>query len=258
MHESSDHNQLIVDQFTRMAAPFARMPAHSDQTSMQLLMDVAAIGSGDRVLDVCCGPGLVSCAIAPRAGHVTGIDITPAMIDQANRLQKSNRLDNMDWVVGDVTRLPFPANSFSVVLSRYAFHHLLGPATVLREMARVCRPGGRVVLADVFCTSEDQRALYDQIEKLRDPSHVRALLLQELQDLFAGAALTITCTEYYRLGVALGPLLAASCTGPVGADKVRQILVDDIAANRSGFAPHLIDGAVQISFPVVILAGNKM
>jgi ubiquinone/menaquinone biosynthesis C-methylase UbiE len=257
MQDLSDHNQLIVDQFTRMAAPFAEMPAHSDHTSMQLLIDSASITEDDRVLDVCCGPGLVSCAIAPRAGHVTGIDITPAMIEQAERLQHKQGLGNMSWVVGDVTTLPFPAASFSVVLSRYAFHHLLHPAGVLLEMSRVCRPGGLVVVADVFGNTEEQRTVYDRIEKLRDPSHVRALLLRELRDMFAEVGLAITRTEFYRLEVELEPLLAASRTAPEAAGEVRRLLADEVEVDRSGFAPRRIGSELRVSFPVVILAGQK-
>ena len=257
MRNSSEHNQLIVHQFTRMAAPFAEMPAHSDQTSMRLLIDSAGIRNDDRVLDVCCGPGLVSCAIAPRAGHVTGIDITPGMIDQARQLQAKQQLENMTWAVGDVTTLPFPASSFSVVLSRYAFHHLLGPGAVLREIARVCRPGGRVVVADVFGTSEQQRAAYDRIEKRRDPSHVQALLLRELTDLYVSAGLKVSRTEFYRLGVELEPLLAGSCTAPAAADDVRRLLANDVEADQSGFAPHWVGSKLHLSFPVVILVGRK-
>ena len=72
--QSTEHNRLIIDQFTRMAAPFAQMPAHSEEASLRLLCEVATIRRDDRVLDVCCGPGIVSCALAPHAGHVAGID----------------------------------------------------------------------------------------------------------------------------------------------------------------------------------------
>ena len=136
------HNRLVVDQFTRMAVPFAEMPAHSDEQAMRLLAGSAAVTTRDRVLDVCCGTGIVAFASAPAAGHVAGIDLTPAMIEQARRLQGRRGLTNLSWHVGDVARLPFADATFSVVVSRYAFHHLLDPAAVLGEMVRVCEPGG--------------------------------------------------------------------------------------------------------------------
>lgn len=253
---TTEHDRLIVDQFTRMAAPFAEMPAHSEQVSLRLLGEAAAIGREDRVLDVCCGPGIVSCALASDAAHVTGIDITPAMIDQARLLQRKKGLTNVAWEIGNVTALPFSDGAFSVALSRYAFHHLLDPSRVLSEMARVCEPGGRVALADVFVTSADQGAAYDRVEKLRDPSHVRALRLEELQSMFASAGLELTRTEFYRLAVDLDSLLSASRTLADAADQVRKLLVADVGRNQTGMEPKRVGGGIEFSFPVVILAGK--
>ena len=84
-----EQRRLILDQFTRQAVPFAEMPAHSNEESVRLLIDMAEIGPEDTVLDVACGPGLVACPLAEVARHVTGIDRTPAMIEQAQAKQRS-------------------------------------------------------------------------------------------------------------------------------------------------------------------------
>ena len=82
MHDAKvKHNQTIVEQFSQQAVPFAKKPEHSD--SMQMLIEMSGVSGDDQVLDVACGPGLVACAFAPHARQVTGIDITPAMIEQA-------------------------------------------------------------------------------------------------------------------------------------------------------------------------------
>jgi SAM-dependent methyltransferase len=85
---------------------------------------------------------------------------------------------------------PLGAASFSLVTSRFAFHHFQRPAAVLAEMFRVCAPGGRVLVADMIA-SEDAAAAaaFNAVEALRDPSHVRALRLSELRALFAAAGL---------------------------------------------------------------------
>jgi ubiquinone/menaquinone biosynthesis C-methylase UbiE len=88
----ADQRQRIMDQFTRMAIPFAELPAHSTDDSIRLVREAAGIGPTDDVLDVACGPGLLACAFAVHARHVTGIDLTPAMIEQAQVLQGSKRL----------------------------------------------------------------------------------------------------------------------------------------------------------------------
>ncbi|MGA2231232.1 MAG: methyltransferase domain-containing protein [Tepidisphaeraceae bacterium] len=255
MADSSSHNQLIVDQFTRMAAPFAEMPAHSQADSMRLLLETAGVNSEDRVLDVACGPGLVSCAVASIARQVTGIDITPAMIEQARQLQSKRGLSNLSWQVGDATALPFADAAFSLVLTRYSLHHVLEPAQVVREMARVCAPGGRVVVADVFAANIDQGNAFDRMEKIRDPSHVRALPLEELKALLTSAGLHHTRTEFYRLDVEADALLAASRTPPAAAEQVRQMLADDIGKDALGVSARRVGQAIYFSFPVAVLVG---
>lgn len=249
------HNQLIVDQFTRQAIPFAEM--HSDEESVRLLMRAAEVAPNDRVLDVACGPGLVACAIAPHVREVVGLDLTPAMIDEARRQQQSRGAANVRWEVGDVTALPFADDAFDVVLSRYAFHHLTDPPKALREMARVCRPAGRVVVADVFVTTDAQREAYDRMEKLRDPSHVRALALAELERMFRDAGLPLAPTAFYRFEVEVERLLAATCTPAAQATQVRDILAADVGRDQLGVAVRRSGSEMRFSFPIAVLAGRK-
>jgi len=101
----SRHNSIIVEQFTRQAAPFARM--HTAEESMELFKRVAGVTRDDIALDVACGPGLVACAFAKIAKHVSGVDITPAMLEQARQLQQRERLTNIEWnsISRDVWRM---------------------------------------------------------------------------------------------------------------------------------------------------------
>ena len=64
--------------------------------------------------------------------------------------------------------LPFADRTFDAVVTRFSFHHLEDPKKALDEMVRVCRPGGRVVVCDVYTTTADQAAEYDRLERLRD------------------------------------------------------------------------------------------
>jgi ubiquinone/menaquinone biosynthesis C-methylase UbiE len=145
-----EQRRLILDQFTRQAVPFAEMHARDDADIHRLLIETAGIGSEDEVLDVACGPGLVVCEVASVARHVTGVDLTRAMIEQAEASQRSLGLTNVTWSVGDAQPLAFPEAAFSRVITRYSFHHFTDPAGVVAEMVRVCRPGGRVTVCDVF------------------------------------------------------------------------------------------------------------
>ncbi len=125
MTDAKTHDARIVEQFTRLARPFAEHPIHSEADGMA--RTIAACGSleGARVLDVACGPGIVACALAAHAAQVSGIDLTPAMIAQAERRQAGLGLRNVDWRVGDASALPFAGRDFRRGRhARYSFHHL--------------------------------------------------------------------------------------------------------------------------------------
>jgi SAM-dependent methyltransferase len=252
-----EQRQLILEQFTRQAVPFAQMAIHNGEDTNRLVIETAGIDPGDTVLDVACGPGLITCAVARVARHVTGIDITPAMIDEARKTQQSQGLANMDWKVGDVLPLPLPDASFSAVITRYSFHHFLEPVSVLGEMLRVCQPGGRVAVVDVFTFTAEQAEAYNRMEKLRDPSHTRALLLEELTGMFHDAGLTEMKTAFYKLDVELEKLLGASCTKPDDAHAVRKIFEDDLGVDCLGVGANRRDGKIHFAFPIVVLAARK-
>jgi ubiquinone/menaquinone biosynthesis C-methylase UbiE len=212
--------------------PFAEMHARDDADIHGLLLETAAVTAADEVLDVACGPGLVACEVARVARHVTGIDLTPAMIEQARSRQRSLGLANLTWVIGDAQPLPFPDAAFTRVATRYSFHHFSDPAGVFAEMVRVCAPGGRVTVCDVFAGSPEQGAAYDRLEKHRDPSHTRALPLAELETLFAG--LTDVRRAFYKYPVNVEALLTRSFPGPGGADAFRRLVEADVGVNRLG------------------------
>jgi SAM-dependent methyltransferase len=187
------------------------------------------------------------------------VDITPAMLEQAEKQQKAKSLANLSWKTADVANLPFEAGAFLRVVSRYTFHHFLEPQTVLGEMVRVCQPGGRVVVADVFTSEEQHKAdRYNTMERLRDPSHTRALKQSELRRLMDCAGLQDVQTQFYRLHMSLDKILDASFPNPGDKEKLRQMFVEDLETGESDFEPYLDEQqAIRFSFPVMILSGRK-
>jgi ubiquinone/menaquinone biosynthesis C-methylase UbiE len=248
-----EHQRLIVDQFTKQAVPFAQMPDHSPE----LILAASEVGPSDTVLDLACGPGAIACAFAQVARHVTGIDLTPAMIEQAKALQKSHGLANLTWRIGHVPPLPFPDASFALVFTRYSFHHFLDPKAVLAEMVRVCSPGGRVAVVDVFTSSPEQAEPFNRMEKLRDPSHVWALSLEELTGLFHEAGLQNIRRQFYKHEFGLEPVLKGSFPNPGDGDRIRQLFEDDLGVDRLGLGVHRRDDNIHFAYPIVILVGHK-
>jgi len=250
MSDPVTHNEKIVEQFTRWARPFAQLPVHSEADGMARTLAAARLEPGMRVLDVACGPGIVACAAALRGGHVTGIDITPAMLDQARERQRALKLDNLEWRLGDASRLPFADGSFDVVLTRYSFHHMTDPGAALREMKRVCRKGGRVVVIDATPSPETQTA-YDHMEILRDGSHVSALTLDQLRALGREAGLSEQHLDGYRLEA-----LLSSLADEQDMPALTRLLEADIASGKDGIgigAWRAADG-IRFWFPISIVA----
>jgi ubiquinone/menaquinone biosynthesis C-methylase UbiE len=257
MLDRDDHDAVTIEQFTKQAEPFASMPAHSDADIVRLIRAAARVGPASTVLDVACGPGLVALALAETVRHVTGLDLTPAMLDKARELQEQSGLVNLSWDLGRADALPYSDAALDAVLTRFSFHHLSDPPRALAEMVRVCRPGGRVVVCDVYTTTPEQAAEYDRLERLRDPSHVRALPLDELRALMPQAGLTDVGEGFARLAMGLEQLLAGSFPVPGGADEIRRAFAADLGRDRLGLGIREEQGQIHFSFPIVVLAGTR-
>ena len=192
------HDNLIRTEFARQADSLAQGAVFNDAVILERIRQAAQLGRHSRALDVACGPGIVVEALARDAGAVVGCDITPEMLAKAEKRCVSAGLKNVRFVPGRAEALPFEDGGFDVVVSRSALHHFLEPAAAIREMARVLKPGGRMVTVDVMA-SEDAAAaaLHNALEILRDPSHVRMLPRSELQKHLENAELRVeSCTTW--------------------------------------------------------------
>ena len=252
----SEHRDEILDQFTRQAVPFATAPGIKDEAALRLIVEFSGAGPEDTVLDVACGGGLVVCAFARVARHVTGIDITPAMLERARALAQEQGLSNVSWKQGDVLPLPYRDGSFSIVTSRFAFHHFLEPGAVLREMTRVCGPGGTVVVVD-SAPAPDKAAEFNRLEKLRDPSHVRAMPLGELKTLFSQAGLPEPQATSSRLESDLESLLARSFPRPEDVPEIRRIFAQAVDDDRPDIHARRDGERILYGYPVAVLAATR-
>ena len=253
---TSKHSEQILDQFTRQAIPFATAPSIKDEAALRLIVEFSGAGPADTVLDVACGPGLVVCAFARVVKHATGIDITPAMLDRARAHAGEQDLSNVTWRLGDVLPLPWPPGAFTLVTSRFAFHHFLDPPAVLREMVRVCASGGTVLVVDAAPAPEKADA-YNRMERLRDPSHARALPLGEHLDLFRQAGLPEPRVTHYRLESDLEGLLSRSFPEPGDAEKIRAIIVAALADDALDLQVRRDGDRIRLGHPVAVLAARR-
>ncbi|MFN2587643.1 MAG: class I SAM-dependent methyltransferase [Actinomycetota bacterium] len=158
------HDDVIRKEFARAAGHFVdRTQGRFDH------MDVAAFSGvqpGDTVVEVGAGTGNFLALFRDAAARLIAVDLTPEMLVQARRH------DALHLVAGDGRRLPLRSGSADLVTSAQALHHVHDPATVVKEMRRVARAGGRVLIVDQVATERYEEALMmTELERARDPSH---------------------------------------------------------------------------------------
>jgi len=254
----ADHDERIVDQFSKQAIPFSTAKTIADRRTLQLLVEFSGAGPKDTVLDVACGGGNVVSAFAEVVRHATGIDMTPAMLDRARTTAADKGLGNVSWDQGQATSLPYADGSFTLVVTRFSFHHFIEPLAVLKEMVRVCAPGGRVLVADMHTSTDAAKAAeFNRMELLRDPSHVRALPVAELKALFPAAGLPAAKITFYELRDELENLLGRSFPNPGDDERIREIFRTSARDDRLGI-PIRIEGAyIHYAYPVAVLAAIR-
>jgi SAM-dependent methyltransferase len=126
----------------------------------------------EAVLDSGCGTGALAFALAPHVAEVVGVDVNAEYLEAA----RQNAPENVRFVEGDATALPFGYGEFDVAACYRVLHHVRRPELAVSELARVTRLGGRLFVVDQLGSVDPLRSLeMDRSERLRDPTHERLL-----------------------------------------------------------------------------------
>jgi len=162
----------------------------------ELLCEAVDLRATDRVLDVATGHGNTALAAARRGCGVTGVDITPALLEQARRRATAEHL-RIEFRAGDATELPFPDEAFDVVLSTFGAPFLSNPASSALELLRVCRSGGKIGLANWTPTGANlaEGRVADNYFPPAPGSYESLLSIEErLQQLLGGQVVSLRAT----------------------------------------------------------------
>jgi ubiquinone/menaquinone biosynthesis C-methylase UbiE len=157
---------------------------YADAEGLAWMLADLPLSADAACLDIATGTGEFARALAPRAASVVGLDATDAMMEQGRIFIEQAGIENISFQKGIVQDLPFEDETFDCVASRYAFHHFADPKPVIREMVRVCKTGGHVIVVDIVVPDEATGADYNYYEWLCDQSHTRCLGVSEFEAYF--------------------------------------------------------------------------
>ena len=174
---------LIKKEFTKQSSNFNTfMTTNDKQQFNKVAIEHLNLNGSEEVLEVAAGTCAFGRMIAPCVKKIIELDTTEAMLEIGKKENEKVGIKNADYILGLAEELPFADQSFDVIVSRLAFHHFANPEVVFKEMVRVLKPNGKILIADMLAR-ESNRTKADEYEQLRDPSHVVCLSLDEFNDL---------------------------------------------------------------------------
>ena len=239
--------------FDERVAAYAASPTHREGPTLDLTRDFARARPGDLVLDVSTGTGFTAHALATTPARVVAADIAPNML----RHTRATAPNAVRVVQSDTHTLAFADRTFDVVTCRHAFHHYQDGRTAMIEMARVVRPGGRVVITDTISPDDAEVAeAMHAIESLRDPSHVCNHYAGQILDLMTEVRLDIERSTHTRTEQDFDGW--CSRTGVSDALQ-RQLWLDftESARVRAAFDARETDSGRHFYWPVLVAAGVR-
>ena len=261
--QASEIHERVSAQFAAAATAYSSSLAHGDPGALSRVVELVAPQPTDVALDIATGAGHTALALAPHVAKVVAYDLTEAMLAETRRNAAARALANVSTQQGAAESLPFPEDTFDVVIVRQAPHHFADVRAAVREMARVAKPGGRVIIIDSTTPEDESLAReWNDIERLRDPSHVRNYRPSEWRDFVSGAGLRITFEELSFATEQGRPMdfaawVRRSNTPAAAAAEVTRRFREASPALASALRIQTIDGALYFCVPQITIAAFK-
>jgi len=232
---------LVAQQFGNTASAYLTSAVHAQGADLTALRDIAAGLTGSAklpvVLDLGCGAGHASFAVAPVAESVTAFDLSPEMLAVVAGAARERGLAQIVIQQGNVANLPFADASFCMVMTRFSAHHWFDVPAALREVKRVLKPGGVLVVIDI---TAPESPLHDTtlqaVELLRDGSHVRDYRASEWLRMLDDAGFAGERVSDWKLHMQFDEWTARMRTPAERVTAIRSLLRGAPAETRDYFA----------------------
>ncbi len=220
-NDAKAHSQARFSQF---ADRYVTSETHSAGDDLERLLEVSAPQAHEIALDIATGGGHTALRLAPFVRHMIASDYALTMLNAA-RAFVAPQAANVSYSGADAENLPFAAHSFDLITCRIAAHHFPDIYRFVVECARVLKTGGRLVIQDHLVPHDARdKAYVEAFERLRDPSHVRALDEYEWRGVYLDAGLTVEHAEPLRRPVKLLPWAQRQDNPPEVIERLQVLL----------------------------------
>ena len=173
------------------------------------------------------------------------------------KLAAETQIKNISFETGNAEDLPYKAETFDLVITRLSFHHFINPEKPFREMQRVLKKGGKMVVWDMEATVEPLREIDNKIEKMRDPSHTRILNRKEFERFFQ-KDFSLQCEESTLVPVNLKKWMELTDTLEEIQREIVELMENDLAGGRkTGFSPYIKNSQIMFDHRWLLLIGIK-
>jgi ubiquinone/menaquinone biosynthesis C-methylase UbiE len=198
----------------------AMQERRADELAAMVARFVGPFSGEERVLDSGCGAGAFAFAIAPLVRDVVGVDLASELITAGRERAPAN----VTLLEGDAEALPFGVGEFDIAGCLRVLHHARRPELVVSELARVTRPGGRVVVVDQLGHVDPLAGLaFERFERARDPSHTRLLPDTDVRSLLDANGLVVIATEVVQEQRELGWYLDLVSLTPAERERAEEL-----------------------------------
>ncbi|MEN7526887.1 methyltransferase domain-containing protein [Cupriavidus sp. DL-D2] len=219
--------ELVAAQFGATASAYLTSAVHAQGADLEQLRQALAHlkpVAHSRVLDLGCGAGHASFAAASMANEVVAYDLSAEMLGVVAAAATDRGLANIRTQQGAAETLPFDDASFCAVVSRMSAHHWRDVPAALREIRRVVKPGGKVVLIDIVGAEDPLCDTWLQsVELLRDPSHIRDYTPTGWTQLFRDAGFDVEVSPVWRIEIQFASWVARMRTPEVAQAAIRHL-----------------------------------
>lgn len=224
MESKQSHSDSVERQFGSQAQNYLTSAVHAQGKDLERLSALLAVSPHASVIDLGCGAGHASFVAAQVVTEVVAYDLSSQMLKVVAEAAKQKGLTNIRTRQGVAESLPFSDASADIVISRYSAHHWHDVGQALREIRRVLKPGGRVIIMDVVSPGHPLLDIYLQtVEKLRDTSHVRDYSPGEWLSMFTDAGFIVRNVASDRLTLAFSSWIARMRTPDYFAAAIREL-----------------------------------